>query len=86
MQENINEKLLGILSQSKIKSDDIARFLSSPEGQKLKDSLSENDKKQILKSFMQMDTGEVGKKLKNADLSGLSRMSAGDILNKLKKG
>ena len=86
MQENINEKLLGILSQSKIKSDDIARFLSSPEGQKLKDSLSENDKKQILKSFMQMDTGEVGKKLKNADLSGLSGMSAGDILNKLKKG
>ena len=71
MQENINEKLLGILSQSKIKSDDIARFLSSPEGQKLKDSLSENDKKQILKSFMQMDTGEVGKKLKNADLSDM---------------
>ena len=85
MQENINGKLLGILSGSKLKSDDIARFLSSPEGQKLKNSLSDNDKKEILKKFMQMDTKDVQDKLKNADLSGLSGMSAGDILNKLKR-
>lgn len=84
MQENINEKLLGILSGSKIKSDDIAKFLSSSEGQKLKNSLSEKDKNAIIKRFMQMDSNEVRKKLKNADLSGLSGMSAGDILNKLK--
>lgn len=84
MQENINEKLLGILSGSKIKSDDIAKFLSSSEGQKLKNSLSEKDKNAIIKKFMQMDSNEVRKKLKNADLSGLSGMSAGDILNKLK--
>lgn len=84
MQENINEKLLGILSGSKIKSDDIAKFLSSSEGQNLKNSLSEKDKNAIIKKFMQMDSNEVRKKLKNADLSGLSGMSAGDILNKLK--
>ena len=84
MQENINEKLRGILSGSRVKSDDIARFLSSPEGQKLKNSLSDADKKAILKKFMQMDANEVGKKLKNADLSGLSGMSAADIINKLK--
>lgn len=84
MQENINEKLLGILSGSKIKSDDIARFLASEEGQKLKNSLSDADKNKILKTFMQMDTKEIGKKLKNADLSGLSGMSASDIINKLK--
>ena len=85
MQENINEKLLGILSGSKVKSDDIAKFLSSAEGQKLKNSLTENDKKEILKKFMNMDAAEVQKKLKNADLSGLSGMSAGDIMNKLKR-
>lgn len=85
MQENINEKLLGILSGSKVKSDDIAKFLSSAEGQKLKNSLSENDKKEILKKFMNMDAAEVQRKLKNADLSGLSGMSAGDIMNKLKR-
>ena len=84
MQENINEKLRGIPSGSRVKSDDIARFLSSPEGQKLKNSLSDADKKAILKKFMQMDANEVGKKLKNADLSGLSGMSAADIINKLK--
>lgn len=84
MQENINEKLSGILSQSKIKSNDIAKFLSSPEGQKLKNSLSDADKNRILKTFMSMDANEVGKKLKNVDLSGLSGMSAADILNKLK--
>lgn len=86
MQENINEKLSGILSGSKVKSEDIARFLNSKEGQKLKNSLSDGDKKEILKKFMQMDAGEVKKTLKNADLSGLSGMSCADILNKLKKG
>ena len=53
MQENMNEKLFGILSGNKFKSDDIARFLSSAEGQKLKNSLSDSDKKEILKKFMQ---------------------------------
>lgn len=84
MQNNINDKLLGILSKSNIKRDDIAKFLSSSEGQKLKNSLSEKDKNEIVKKFMQMDANEISKKLKNADLSGLSGMSAGDILNKLK--
>lgn len=85
MQENINEKLSGILSGSKLKSEDIARFLASPEGQKLKNSLSDNDKREIMKKFMQMDSKEVQDKLKNADLSGLSGMSVGDIINKLKR-
>lgn len=84
MQENINDKLSKILSGSKLKSEDISRFLSSAEGEKLKKSLSEGDKKAILQKFMSMDTKEVGEKLKKADLSALGSMSAQDIINKLR--
>lgn len=84
MQENINDKLSKILSGSKLKRDDISSFLSSAEGEKLKNSLSEDDKKAILRKFMSMDAKEIGEKLKKADLSALDGISARDIIKKLR--
>lgn len=84
MQENINDKLSKILSESKLKREDISSFLSSAAGEKLKNSLSESDKKAILRKFMSMDEKEVGEKLKKADLSALDGMSAQDIIKKLR--
>lgn len=84
MQENINDKLSKILSGSKLKRDDISSFLSSAEGEKLKNSLSEGDKKTILQKFMSMDEKEIGEKLKKADLSALDGISARDVIKKLR--
>ena len=89
MGENMNEKLKKILSgmgSDKLKNsaDMASKFLSTKEGQRLKDSLTEADKKAILEKFMSLDSGKVSESLKNADLSNLSGMSVDEILKKLK--
>lgn len=89
MGENMNEKLKKILSgmgSDKLKnSADIAsKFLSTKEGQKLKNSLTDADKKAILEKFMSLDSEKARESLKNADLSNLSGMSVDEILKKLK--
>ena len=89
MAENMNEKLKKILSgmgSDKLKnSADIAsKFLSTKEGQKLKNSLTDADKKAILEKFMSLDSEKARESLKNADLSNLSGMSVDEILKKLK--
>lgn len=89
MKENIGDKLSRMLSgldKNKLKSsaDAVSKLLSSEEGQRLKNSLSESDKKAILEKFMSLDTSEVNAKLKNADPSQLNGMSADDIMKKLK--
>ncbi len=87
--ENINDKLSRMLSgadKDKLKRsvEAASRLLSSKEGQKLKNSLSESDKKAILQKFMSMDEKEMSEKLKKADVSGIDKLSAEDILRKLK--
>lgn len=89
MGENINEKLKKILSQAgsdKLKnSADIAsKFLSTKEGQKLKNSLSDSDKKAILEKFMQLDPQKAGDSLKNVDFSKLDAGKIEEILKKLR--
>ena len=89
MGENMNEKLKKILSgmgSDKLKnSADIAsKFLSTKEGQKLKNSLTDADKKAILEKFMSLDSEKARESLKNADFSNLSGMSVDEILKKLK--
>ncbi len=89
MGENMNEKLKKILSgmgSDKLKnSADIAsKFLSTKEGQKLKDSLTDADKKAILEKFMQIDSDKARSALQNADLSGLDAAKIEQILKKLK--
>ncbi len=89
MGENMNEKLKKILSgmgSDKLKnSADIAsKFLSTKEGQKLKDSLTDADKKAILDKFMSLDSNKARSALQNADLSGLDAAKIEQILKKLK--
>ncbi len=86
MKENVGEKLSQILAGAKLgkSAGGLLRLLDSPEGQKLKSSLSDSDKKAILEKFMSMDADEVSKKLKNADMSKLADISAEDIMKKLR--
>ena len=89
MGENMNEKLKKILSgmgSDKLKNsaDMASKFLSTKEGQKLKNSLTDADKKAILEKFMSLDSEKARESLKNADLSNLSGMSVDEILKKLK--
>ena len=89
MGENMNEKLKKILSgmgSDKLKnSADIAsKFLSTKEGQKLKNSLTDADKKAILEKFMSLDSDKAKSALQNADLSGLDAGKIEEILKKLK--
>lgn len=86
---NINDKLSKMLSgvdSNKLKSsvDAVSKLLSSKEGQKLKNSLSENDKKAIIDKFLSMDENTVSQKLKNVDISQVEKLSAEDIMKKLK--
>lgn len=90
MGENMNEKLKKILSgmgSDKLKnSADIAsKFLSTKEGQKLKESLSEADKKAILNKFMSLDSEKAREALNNVDFSKLDKDKIAEIMNKLKK-
>lgn len=89
MDLNMNDKLKKILSgmgSDKLKNsaDMVNEFLKTPEGQKLKNSMTEADKKAILEKFMKIDTKKASDSLKNADLSSLNGMSVDDIMRKLK--
>ena len=89
MDLNMNDKLKKILSgmgSDKLKNsaDVVSEFMKTPEGQKLKNSLSEADKKAILEKFMKLDPKKASETLKNADLSNLSGMSVSEIMKKLK--
>ena len=89
MDSNMNDKLKKILSgigSDKLKNsaDMVKEFMKTPEGQKLKNSLSDSDKKAILEKFMKLDPKKASDSLKNADLSNLSGMSVDEIMKKLK--
>ena len=85
MDNSVNSKLQSILSGlSGGKMGEIERLMSSPEGQKLIKTLSPAEKKAIIDRFMSLDKSAVERSLKNFDSSGLSGMTAQDILNKLR--
>ena len=89
MDGNINSKLLKLLSGAdadklKRSAGTISKFLASKEGQKLKNSLSQKDKEEILERFMKMDIKDAEEKLKNVDNEMLGKMSVDDILKKLR--
>ncbi|MBQ7985822.1 MAG: hypothetical protein IJ304_00970, partial [Clostridia bacterium] len=69
MDSNMNDKLKKILSgmgSDKLKNsaDMVTQFMKTPEGQKLKNSLSDADKKAILEKFMKLDTKKASDSLK----------------------
>lgn len=85
MDNSVNSKLQGILSGlSGNKMGELQRLMSSPEGQKLIKTLSPAEKKAIIDRFMSLDKAAVERSLKNFDSSGLSGLTAQDILNKLR--
>ena len=87
MEKDITKKIQNVLNgidkntinQSK---KNIEQFLSTPEGKNLAAKLKTVDKSKVLDSFMNMDSEEIKKKLKNADLSKLSQAS--EILKKMR--
>lgn len=89
MNESINDKLSKILSHiDKRKlmnsTDKLSKLMSSEAGQKLKDSLTEEDKKRILEQFMSLDPAEAGKKLSSSGLETFEKLSPDEILKKLR--
>ena len=56
-------------------------ILSSPQGKRLAQNLSGQDKEKLLKMFMSMDTNEIKNKMKNVNISDLS---AEEILKNLR--
>lgn len=89
MNEDLTQKLQNILStldKDKLKKSkmEVENFLSTPEGKKLISNLKNEDKEKILQKFMNIDTGKLKNKLNTDKMSGLSRMTADDILKKLR--
>lgn len=89
MNEDLTQKLQNILStldKDKLKKSkmEVENFLSTPEGKKLISNLKNEDKEKILQKFMNIDTGKIKNKLNSDKMSGLSRMTADDILKKLR--
>ncbi len=84
---DINKKLQDILSglnASKLRGQNVSSILSSSEAEKIKNKLSPTDKQKIMSTFSGMSNEEIRRKLSNADLNSISKMSADDIIKKLK--
>lgn len=83
--KKLSEVLSGIDSRKlNLSKESIESFLNSPEGKRLKNSITDAEKRQILSKFMSMDTNELKNKLNNSDTSKLSGLNLADILKKLK--
>lgn len=90
MEENINSKLKSILSKvgtDKLKNsaDMVSEFLSTPDGRRLKNSLTEHDKQAILEKFLKMDPKKASEALENTNVSGIKGMSYDEIVRRLKR-
>lgn len=89
MNNNINKKLESLLSgmnEGALKNSrqGIEQILNSPKCKKLANEMSDADKNKIINMFMNMDNDEIKRKLKNVKMSDLSKISADDIINRLK--
>ena len=87
MEENVKAKLSEILSglgKSKGKASELSGFLSSAEGRRLAEALTEADKKALLQKFMSMDPKEIEKRLKAFDPAAAKSVSAEEIKRRLK--
>ncbi len=82
---NIGNKLGNMLSNMG-NMGKINELLNSKEGEKIKNSLSEAEKKAIIERFMSLDANEVKRKLSNFDASNLKGLTADDIMKLLKRG
>ena len=89
MRRDINKKLENVLNGVDKNTIDSGKrsvelLLSTPEGRKLASQIQNVDKKKVIDAFMKMDSSEIKRKLRDADLSKLSNLKAEDILKKLR--
>lgn len=89
MRRDINKKLENVLNGMDKNTIDsgkrsVEQLLSTPEGRKLASQIQNVDKKKVIDAFMKMDSSEIKRKLRDADLSKLSNLKAEDILKKLR--
>ena len=89
MRRDINKKLENVLNGVDKNTIDsgkrsVEQLLSTPEGRKLASQIQNVDKKKVIDAFMKMDSSEIKRKLRDADLSKLSNLKAEDILKKLR--
>ena len=86
---DINKKLEDLITGLnpdviKKSKQSIDQILRSPQGQNLANKLTGADKQKLIQSFMNMSNDEIRKKLKNVKMSDLSKLSADEILKKLR--
>lgn len=89
MDSNVEKKLNDVLSgidKGKLNSAkrSVEEFISTKEGQKIKEELKGMDKNKLINSFMKMDTNELRTMLEKANLAGLSGTDIQNILKRLK--
>lgn len=89
MDNNVGKKLEDILKgmdKNKLMTSkrNVEQFLNTPEGRKLKQSLTGADKDKFINEFMKMDSDKLKQTLKNADTSRLADINAEEFLKKFK--
>lgn len=80
---DINKKIseLGITPET---LNRIGKLFDSEKSKKIADGITGEDKQKLIKTFLNMNTDEIKRKLNNADLSQMSKLSSEDILKKLR--
>ena len=89
MDSNVGKKLNDILSgidQEKLNSAkrSVEEFISTKEGQKIKEELKGMDKDKLINNFMNMNTNKLKDMIGKANLSGLKGTDIENILKKYK--
>lgn len=83
MNNNLNRKVESILSG--MNRNDLQRLMSMTKNSGLANRLTEADKQKILNEFSKLDTNQVKRKLAGLNSNDLSKMSADDIVRKLRQ-
>ena len=82
MNENMNKKIESVLSGMNI--SDLKKLAQNPAVKNIVGNLSEKDKQKLMREFSSLNNAEIERKLKNADFSKMSDMSADELIRKLK--
>lgn len=82
MNDNLNKKLESVLKGMNI--NDLKKLSQSPQVKNIVNSLSDKDKEKLMREFSSINNAEIERKLKKADYSKLSGLSADELIKKLK--
>lgn len=82
--KKLEEALKALAADPKTRAQ-LESAVSSPKAARVKNSLTESEKRRILDAFGKMDKNEVRRRLAGADLAAMSKLGADDIVRMLKK-